>query len=66
MDWTLKIAFVVFSVCLIVAVVLGLCLTWGLFLFESTWRMLGTAIILGMSAGLYIGLRDTIQRNKKG
>jgi len=67
MDWLLKIAVSVFWVCLSVALVLGLCATWGFLDFgETTWRVLATAVIISIWAGFYIALRDALQRIKDG
>jgi 4-hydroxybenzoate polyprenyltransferase len=66
MDWPLKIAVAVFWICLVVAVVLGLCTIWGGNLSDTTGRILATAVVLGICAGFYIALRDALQRIKKG
>jgi hypothetical protein len=67
MDWPLKFAVTMFFVCLSVAVVLGLCLIWDFVVFlETTWRVLATAIVLGIWAGFYIAIRDALQRIMKG
>jgi hypothetical protein len=67
MVWPLKFAVAVLSVCLAVMIILGLCLTWGLVATsDSIWRILGTAGLGVLGAGFYIGVRDSLQRIKKG
>jgi len=65
MDWPLKIAVIVLSVCLIVAAAIGICFVWGLDLGADAWEMMATAMILMIVAGYYIALTDTLQRIKK-
>jgi 4-hydroxybenzoate polyprenyltransferase len=66
MDCPLKIAVVVFSVCLVVALVSGLCMLWGIALPQGAEKIPGTAVLVGIGAGFYIAIRDAIHRIKRG